>query len=605
MPGKFASIVLLSVSLIGPVPAQQPVAVATGSSVSTKWVARSDQNAKLLLEVDARFYPEGAASLGISGLDDQIIDLKPQFQERHGEATKQAITELEKRLEQEKDDPVRQDLEILTKSARNDIRGREIRKKYFIPYCDANEIAYWGIEALLDEQVPQERRVKALVRLRKYAGIEPGYEPLTKLCEDRMRERLNVPGLLGPFKGQVERNLSTSDTHVSGVAKLFDKYHIAGYEPAYRKLREQLTEFNEFVRRELLPRTRVDFRVPPEVYAYTLERAGVEMPPEQLAALAHASFDEIQNEMMALAPRVAKEKGIQATDYRDVIRALKKEQWEGSEILPNYEKRIAAIEDIIRQAQLVTLPVRPMKIKLASEAESADMPGPYHVPPPRINNTGEIGVFVLPLRVPASSGSNLGGTERLDDYTFSAISWTLAAHEGRPGHDLQFDAMIERGVSLARAQFAMNSVNVEGWGLYAEAILKPYMPLDAQFMSLQQRLMRAARAFLDPELQAGKITPEQAKKLLMEDVVLSETLANQEVDRYTFNNPGQATSYFYGYTELMRLRADTEKAMGPAFDQQRFHDFILNQGTLPPALLRKAVFEHFVPHSLPRVPLKK
>jgi hypothetical protein len=595
MPRKFAANVVIAVSLFGLASAQEPVGSAPTSRNTPEWVTRSDQNAKMLLDVDARFYPEGAASLGISGLDDQTIDLKPQFQERHGEATKQVIIELEKRVEQEKDNSVRQDLEILIKSARSEIRGREIRKKYFIQFCDANEISYWGIEALLDDQVPEERRMKALVRLRKYAGMEPGYEPLTKLCEDRMRERLHALGLLGPYKGLVERNLSNSDTHASAIAKLFDKYHIAGYEPAYRKLREQLTEFNEFVRRELLPRTRTDYRMPSEVYAYTLEQVGVDMAPEGLAALARAGFDEIQNEMMALAPKVATEKGIRATDYRDVIRALKKEQWEGPEILPNYERRIAAIEDIIRQARLVTLPVRPMKIKLASDAESADMPGPYHVPPPRINNTGETGVFVLPLRVPAPPGANLGATERLDDYTFSAISWTLAAHEGRPGHDLQFDAMIEKGVSLARAQFAMNSVNVEGWALYSEAILKPYMPLDGQLMSLQQRLMRAARAFLDPELQAGRITTDQAKKLLMEDVVLSETLANQEVERYTFRMPGQATSYFYGYTELMRLRADTEKALGPAFDQQKFHDFILGQGALPPALLRKAVFEHFVP----------
>ena len=37
--------------------------------------------------------------------------------------------------------------------------------------------------------------------------------------------------------------------------------------------------------------------------------------------------------------------------------------------------------------------------------------------------------------------------------------------------------------------------------------------------------------------------------------------------------------------------------MGLAFDQQAFHDFILSQGVLPPVLLRKAVFEYFVPRN--------
>ena len=71
--------------------------------------------------------------------------------------------------------------------------------------------------------------------------------------------------------------------------------------------------------------------------------------------------------------------------------------------------------------------------------------------------------------------------------------------------------MIESGVSLARALFAFNSTNVEGWGLYAEAITLPFMPLDGQLISLQLRLQRAARAFLDPELQTGKTTPEKAQ----------------------------------------------------------------------------------------------
>src|SRR3546814_3895280 len=88
-------------------------------------------------------------------------------------------------------------------------------------------------------------------------------------------------------------------------------------------------------------------------------------------------------------------------------------------------------------------------------------------------------------------------------------SWTLTAHEARPGHELQFAAMIENGVSTARAVFAFNSVNVEGWALYAEAEMKPTFPLDGQLIGLQLRLLRAARAFLDPMVNLGQLTPEQ------------------------------------------------------------------------------------------------
>jgi uncharacterized protein (DUF885 family) len=325
--------------------------------------------------------------------------------------------------------------------------------------------------------------------------------------------------------------------------------------------------------------------------AYSLDQLGVEMAPEQLAALARGAFKTIQTEMQQIAPQVAKEKGLSVTDYRDVIRALKKEQLVGEAILPHYKERLAQIEDIIRREKLVTLPTRPARIRIASQAEAAAVPAPNMRPPRLVGNTGEQGEFILPLNVPLAAG---GKMQQVDDFTFAAASWTLTAHEARPGHEMQFASMIEAGVSLARAVFAFNSTNAEGWGLYAEHIVKPFMPAEGQLISLQHRLMRAARAFLDPELQAGKLTPEEAGRILREDVVLSDAMATQEVERYTFRAPGQATSYFYGYTVLTNLRQEVERATASTFNAQQFHDFILAQGLLPPKLLRQAVMEQFV-----------
>ena len=77
----------------------------------------------------------------------------------------------------------------------------------------------------------------------------------------------------------------------------------------------------------------------------------------------------------------------------------------------------------------------------------------------------------------------------------------------------------------------------------------------------------------------------------------SHAFAEEEVERYTYRAPGQANSYFYGYTKLIELREDTEKALsakGVKFNQKNFHDFILAQGLLPPNLMRQAVMEQFV-----------
>jgi uncharacterized protein (DUF885 family) len=187
---------------------------------------------------------------------------------------------------------------------------------------------------------------------------------------------------------------------------------------------------------------------------------------------------------------------------------------------------------------------------------------------------------------------------RYDDFTYDAVAWTLTAHEVRPGHELQFDSMLEHGVSLARMRFAGNSTNTEGWGLYAEYIIQPFEPAEAQLVALQSRLLRDARAFLDPELQSGQLNVDQAFKVLTQDVVLSHAFATEEIERYTLDSPGQAVSYFYGYTQLLSLRKETEAALGQKFNQLRFHDFVLRQGLLPPSLLRKAVLEDFVPAQL-------
>ena len=401
-----------------------------------------------------------------------------------------------------------------------------------------------------------------------------------------------VPDAVYPSRIRMETELGRNQNYIDGIAALFQKYKLTGWEPAYAKLKTELAAYDAWQRSTVLPKARTDFRLPPQQYALALENYGVDIPPAQLATIAHQAFTEIQAEMAPIAAEIAQQRHLPSSDYRDVIRELKKQQITGEAILPFYKTRLTEIERIIVAQRIVTLPDRPAIIRLATAAETAQVPAPHMQPPPFLHNTGQRGVFILPLNLPPAAGSK---ASVFDDFTFDAAAWTLTAHEARPGHELQFDSMVEHGVSKARALFAFNSTNAEGWGLYSEFLIKPYMPLEGQLVSLDYRLHRAARAFLDPELQAGTVTPAQAKALLMREVVYSDAFAQSEVERYTFKSPGQANSYFYGYTRLISLRKETEAALGPRFNQQRFHDFILAQGLLPPDLMRKAVLDTFIP----------
>jgi hypothetical protein len=558
----------------------------------TDWVARSNAHAPVLLDTIAQFNPEEASSLGVTTTDEQVIDLGPRVGERTRAAMARAQAELEKRLAEEKDPNVRQDLLILIDNAKDSIQGSTLDERYLLQWVDAPQVIFRGLQGLLEEDIAPERRAKALVRLQRYVGLLPGSTPLTGLARARFEEGLSQPQLLGPVKLELEQALSNAPTYVKGIRDLFTEYKISGAEPALAALEKQIADYGNWQREVVLPRAREDFRLPLELYAFGLKQFGIDIPPEQLMRRAQFEFLEIRAQMQAMAPLVAKARGFKATDYRDVLRALKKEQLGRERIEGHYRKVIGEMEQLITKHRVVDLPKRPLVMRVASEAESAAQPAPHMRTPPLVGNTGERGQFVLPLGKPKSGG---GRSEAYDDFTFGAAAWSLSAHEARPGHELQFAAMVERGVSLTRSLFAFNSVNVEGWALYAEAEMLPYEPLDGQFIALQFRLVRAARAMLDPMLNLGQLTREEASRVLTEEVGLSAPMTRQELDRYTFRTPGQAGSYFYGYTRLLELRAETELALGPKFDRLAFNNFILDQGLLPPDLVAKAVREEFIP----------
>ncbi|NDK39364.1 DUF885 domain-containing protein [Pseudoxanthomonas gei] len=587
-------VLAIALALSAPLPAfAQAAAPATRTSTAPApaWVEASNRNAQILLQAQAAFQPEYASFFGVPGYDDKVADFGPDNPRRYRDAVAKARTALQAKLQTERDTNVRQDLEIMIKAADENIEGSALNEKYLLPWSDAPQSIFSGLNGLLSDQTPPERRAKALDRLKAYVGLAPGSTALTTLARQRYEEKLADGQLLQPTRLEVQRAVGNGDTYVTGVRELFAKYRIAGAEQALDAMAKQVKDYNDWSRSQVLPKARTDTRLPPELYAYQLKQYGIDIDPALLMQRAQLEFMETRAVMQQLAPLVAKAQGIEATDYREVIKALKKKPIANAQLETFYRGIIDRIDPIIAREKIVDVPNRPMQMRLGSAAESAAQPAPHFLPAPLVGNTGQQGTFVLPLGNPDKDGKG----KEYDDFNFDSVAWTLSAHEGRPGHELQFTAMVERGVSLARSLFAFNSVNVEGWALYAEAEMVPYEPLDGQLIALQFRLLRAARAMLDPSLNLGLVDRERARLVLEDDVGLSEPMARQELDRYTFNAPGQAGSYFYGYTRILELRMRTELALGRQFDRKAFNNFLLDQGLLPPDQLAKAVEAQFIP----------
>jgi hypothetical protein len=200
------------------------------------WVAKSNRNAQLLIDITVKYSPEEATYYGIKTLDEQVGSLTDRRKQIQADFRK-VKAELESRLAKERDPLVQQDLQILIASADRDIRSSDATSKTFLPYADVTGLVFDGIKRLLDDQIAPERRPAALVRVKKYAGMAQGYIPVVTQAEQRFRDALKTPGLLGPSKIEVEKNLENTSAFVNGVGLLFEKYKIPGYQPAFAKPR--------------------------------------------------------------------------------------------------------------------------------------------------------------------------------------------------------------------------------------------------------------------------------------------------------------------------------------------------------------------------------
>ncbi|MGZ8999149.1 MAG: DUF885 domain-containing protein, partial [Allosphingosinicella sp.] len=158
------------------------------------------------------------------------------------------------------------------------------------------------------------------------------------------------------------------------------------------------------------------------------------------------------------------------------------------------------------------------------------------------------------------------------------------AHEGVPGHLWQGAIVASaRDIPMLHQSTGISAFG-EGWGLYAESLVDELGfyaddPLSRIGM-IQSFLFRSARLVVDTGIHAMGWSREQAIRYFMDTVGRNRGATEREIDRYVAR-PGQATAYKIGHNEMLRIREETRRRLGPRFDIKAYHDLVLTSGDLP------------------------
>jgi uncharacterized protein (DUF885 family) len=342
---------------------------------------------------------------------------------------------------------------------------------------------------------------------------------------------------------------------------------------------EATKSFQEFLERELLPRSRGAYAVGDEHYHLLLKkRHFLSHDAQGLLALGERLFDQTKKELAALADAIAPGKGIEEAALK-----IQEQHPSSSELLSIYQRAMEAAREFVRQKGLVSFPSREaLRVVPTPEFQRHEIPfAAYLSPSPK--DPDQIGYYYV--------------TPVTEDDLLREHNWTglenTSVHESYPGHHLQFTVAnsIPEASTLPRLMNE-SSVFYEGWALYCEQLMQEEGFLrtkEHRFVMLKDRLWRALRIIIDVKTQSGKMTYDEAADLMVRELHFPRPQAEADLNWYS-QSPSIPMGYALGWSIINRLREQEKQKLGARFDLRAFHDRLLSAGSISLPLVEKRHF---------------
>ncbi len=255
------------------------------------------------------------------------------------------------------------------------------------------------------------------------------------------------------------------------------------------------------------------------------------------------------------------------------------------DILDYYQMEIDETARFIKEHDLVTIPE---KIGKCIPIETPEYLRPMHkgiayMPAPAFSNDQTGYFFTRPIS-DLTADAKRKYSAMIQNRTFKSS----VVHEAYPGHHLQFSLAHMNDNPLRKVQD--NMMLSEGWALYCEQMMTEQGFFEGDDLAKRWKGVwggiryRAVRIIVDISLAEGTMTPDSALVFMNDKLGENTEYFTAEILRYCAY-PTIALTYLTGKLQILDMLEKARKKEGKSFSLKEFHDKILNEGSIPPALI--------------------
>jgi len=545
--------------------------------------------AKLFREyLDAEFdrHPVFATSQGNHDHDDRLDDLSPKARAADAAEAKAWLAKLKEFPATELSDGGRIDLAIWQHALNAQLEQQKLGLDpfEFDPRIFGNYVSDSVFSLLTQSTLPRERNIEN-------AAGRIGYIPIVVAAAmDKSDPKLlsRCPPIL--VEVAIKRNLGTIAFYEKDIFALAKE--TAATSPLKKPCDaavKALKEYQQFLEKDLLPRSKGDWRLGKEAFAKKLILeldAGV--TADEVLKQAEAEAFRVEAEMYAVAKqlwsKLFAKKAVPPDDAAGrretisrVLDELGKDHGPPETIVDDARKTVEKIRTFLREKEILTLP-DPDRCKIIEMPEfQRGFSAAYLNPAPPLDPKADSLYAVSP---PPADWPEARRTAFQKEYN-RAMLQILTIHEAYPGHYVQLE-YANRHPSLIRKVF-YSGIYAEGWAVYTEQMMLDQGYGDGDFSlrlhQLKFYLRAVVNAILDHKMHCTAMTDDEAFKLLTETGFQTEGEAIGKIARAK-QSSCQLSTYFVGRMAFYNLRQKAQRHRGKDFVLGKYHEDVLNQGCI-------------------------